>query len=407
MRVLLCPLSDRGYLYPAIAVGRELSGRGHEVHAIARATAAPALGFAGLPLLPAEDFGSQGALNVSHWIDHVPAQYTTVLRAARQVRPDVLVTSVLCLGSLLAAEVLDVPVVVLGFAAHIWNYRCGAEAESASPLGIPAGRAGISREMLRLYGEAREHIGLAPRTARGDHEPYLGTVTLLRGHPELEYPGAVLPDRVHHVGPCTWEPPAEPGWVAEVEQHLDRVGKPVVYVHLGRTFGGVSPWARLNAVFAAGAFQALVEQGRSAEPAPDPKADILLVRTPWMGPLIERGEMVLTSGTSAPVLNALLRGRPLGVSPNGSEQPLLAQACIRAGVAVHIPPVVSGNPAAVLHNMRDDMQLRRRAARLGRALADLGGSARAADFVEGVVGGRHLAGHPPADRTPNQVAARG
>lgn len=316
-------------------------------------------------------------------------------------------TSVLCLGSLLAAEVLDVPVVVLGFAAHIWNYRGGAEAESASPFGIPAGRAGISREMLRLYRAAREHIGLPPRATRPGYEPYLGTVTLLRGHPELEYPGAVLPDRVHHVGPCAWEPPAEPGWLAEVEQHLDRVGKPVVYVHLGRTFGGVSPWRRLNAMFASGAFQALVEQGRSTEPAPDPNADLLLVRIPWMGPLIERSEMVLTSGTSAPVLNALLHGRPLGVSPNGSEQPLLGQACVRAGVAVHIPPVVDGASAEVLHHIRDDRQIRQRAAGLGRALAELGGSARAADFVEDVAGGGYPATHPPADRTPDHVAVPG
>lgn len=71
--MLLCPLSDRGYLYPAIGVGRELSGRGHEVHAIARATAAPALEYADLPLLLAEDFGGHGALNVSHSITCPPS----------------------------------------------------------------------------------------------------------------------------------------------------------------------------------------------------------------------------------------------------------------------------------------------------------------------------------------------
>jgi UDP:flavonoid glycosyltransferase YjiC (YdhE family) len=384
MRVLLCPLSDRGYLYPALAVGRELSRRRHTVHVLARATAAPALVAAELPLLPAEHYGGQGMFSVSHWADDVPGQYTAVLRAARQLRPDVLVTSVLCLGSLLAAEVLDVPVVVLGFAAHIWNYRGGAGGEPASPLGLPVGRAWITREMLRLYGAARQRTGLAPRPTPFGDEPYLGDLTLLRGHPKLEYPGAVLPDRVHNVGPCAWEPPADPGWLAELDQHLDRVGKPVTYVHLGRVFGGVDPWPRLNAMFTGGAFQAVVERGRSTAPAPDPSADILLVRLPWMGPLIERSELVLSSGTSAPVLNALLRGRPLGVSPQGSEQPLLAQACVRAGVAVHIPPAIPRNPAAVLHTLRDDAVLHRRVARLGRELAAAGGSARAADLVEQV-----------------------
>lgn len=394
MKVLLCPLSDRGYLYPAIGVGRELSGRGHEVHGVARATAAPAFTLAGLPMLSAEDLGAEGAFNVSHWVDHVPAQYAAVLRAARQIRPDVLVTSVLCLGPLLAAEVLDVPVVVLGFAAHIFNYRRGGHGGSA-PVGIPAGRAGISREMLRRYDEARERIGLARRPASGGHEPYLGTVTLLRGHPELEEPRSVLPERVHHVGPCAWEPPAELGWVAELQTHLDQVGKPIVYVHLGRTFGGVSLWGSLNAMFTGGAFQAVVEQGRSTQPAPDPNADILLVRLPWMGPLIERSELVITNATSAPVLNALIRGRPLGVSPNGSEQPLLAQACIRAGVAVHIGSDLPGDATGVLTAIHDSWQLHQRATSLGQKLTALGGSARAADFVEDLAGaGPALTGRP-------------
>lgn len=56
-----------------------------------------------------------------------------------------------------------------------------------------------------------------------------------------------------------------------------------------------------------------------------------------MGPLIDLADMVLTSGTSAPVLAALVRGRPLAASPNGSEQPLLTGACMRAGVGVHLP----------------------------------------------------------------------
>ena len=384
MKVLLCPLSDRGYLYPSIAVGRELAGRGHEVHVLARATAAPAVAAAGLPALSAEDFGGTGAFSVSHWVDAAPAQYLAVLRAGRHLPADVLVTSVLSLGAVLAAETLDIPVVVLGFAAHIWDYRSGADAEPTSPLGIPAGRAFISRETLRLYTEAREGLRLPALSVTPGEEPYLGTVTLLRGHPDLEYPGAVLPERVRHVGPCAWEPPADPGWLAELQGHVDRIGKPMVYVHLGRVFGGTSPWDRLNAMFTGGAFQALVEQGRSTEPAPDPRADLLVVRVPWMGPLIERSVLVLTSGTSAPVLNALLRSRPLGVSPNGSEQPLLAEACRRAGVAVHIPPGVSDDPAGVLHAMREDQNLHQRVRRLGQALAASDSCARAADAVEDV-----------------------
>ncbi|MGW2548204.1 hypothetical protein ACWC5I_46955, partial [Kitasatospora sp. NPDC001574] len=40
MNILLCPLSDGGYLYPALAAGRELRRRGHRVGVLGRAGAA-------------------------------------------------------------------------------------------------------------------------------------------------------------------------------------------------------------------------------------------------------------------------------------------------------------------------------------------------------------------------------
>jgi UDP:flavonoid glycosyltransferase YjiC (YdhE family) len=389
VKILMCPMSDRGYLFPAIAVGRELRLRHHDVQVLARSNAAAALRIAGLPMLPAEEFGGVGAFSVSHWMDNVPQQYTVVLRAARAVGADVLVTSVLCLGPLLVAEMLDLPVVVLGFATHIWNYAAGAEDEPQNPSGIPAGRAWITRELMRRLELARDQVGLAAHPTAVDDQPLLGTVTLLRGDPELEYPGAVLPARAHHVGPCAWEPPADPGWLGEILARLDEVGKPVVYVHLGRVFGGTSSWSRLNATFTAGPFQAVIEQGRSTDPRPAPEADILLIRTPWMGPLIDRARLVLTSGTSAPVLNALLRARPLGMSPNGSEQPILTEACLRAGVAVHIPEHTA-NPVADLHAIHDDPALHHRADYFARRLSATDGAARAAGFVESAVS-RHPA----------------
>jgi UDP:flavonoid glycosyltransferase YjiC (YdhE family) len=238
---------------------------------------------------------------------------------------------------------------------------------------------------MRLYAAVREQAGLALRGARED--PLLGDAFLLRGDPALEYPGAVLPDRVHHVGPLAWEPAADRAEVEAIEAHLRRSGKPVVYVHLGRFFGGTDQWPALNAAFADGPFQGVVEQGRSTDPRPDPGADILLVRKRWMGPLIDRAGLVLTSGTSAPVLAALLRGRPLGVSPNGSEQPLLAGACVRAGVAVRIPGVPTPEPSALLASAWRDHGLRMRAGAFGRRLAAVHSAARAADVIERVAYG--------------------
>jgi UDP:flavonoid glycosyltransferase YjiC (YdhE family) len=382
VNVLLCPLSDAGYLYPAIAVGRELRRRGNAVWVLGRAAAAPVAAHARLPFIAAEDCGGHRGFSVVRWRDGGPAQYRAALRAARLVRADAVLTSVLCHGALLAAEALDLPAVVLGLATHLWSYPAGGDGEPQ----LGTSRDERSRQTLRLYAVLRAEVGLAPRRDPWPQRPLFGEALLLRGDPALEYPGAVLPERVRHVGPLAWEPTADRAAVAEVLAHLDRVGKPVVYVHLGRFFGGRTHWPRLNATFTGGPFQAVVERGRSNDPQPAPGADILLVRKPWLGPLIERAGLVLSSGTSAPVLAALLRGRPLGLSPNGSEQPVLTAACVRAGVGVRLPDAAGPQPAAALWSAWHDRGLHDRARELGGRLAATGSAARAADAVERAAG---------------------
>lgn len=184
MKVLLCPLNDPGYLYPALAVGAELRRRAHTVHVLAGPRGAPTATEAGLETLAVED---ATALSVSHWTVRGPEQYTEVARAVRQTRPDVLVTSVLCHGALVAAEAADLPVVVLGLAAHLWPYRSGTDAADAHD------RTWRLTETLKHYGAVREAAGLAPRHDRFPDTPLLGAAFLLRGHPALEPPGAELP----------------------------------------------------------------------------------------------------------------------------------------------------------------------------------------------------------------------
>ncbi|WP_063764290.1 glycosyltransferase [Kitasatospora purpeofusca] len=393
MNILLCPLSDGGYLYPTLAVGRELRRRGHRVSVLGRATAAPFAAEAGLPFAAAEEFGGERAFSAARWGVMGLGQYRATVRAARQARADLLVTSVLCNGALLAAETLDVPVVVIGLSIHLWTYRSGGEGEPQ----YGRSRENRTLETMALYDATREEAGLSARPSRWpratvaaaaaggpEDSPLLGDALLLRGDPELEHPGAELPPRVHQVGPLSWEPAADPGELAAVDAALARSGKPVVYVHLGRFFGGGTPWPRLNATFTGGRYQAVVEQGRTAEPCPAPDADILLVRKPWLGPLVDRAGLVLTAGTSAPVLGALLRGRPLGVTPNGSEQPVLAGALLRAGAAVHLPRTGEPDQAGLVDAAWRDHRLRSHAQRLGRRLADAAadGPRRAADLVE-------------------------
>ncbi|MGW1963733.1 glycosyltransferase [Streptomyces sp. NPDC001935] len=369
MNVLLCPLGDPGYLYPALAVGRELRRRSHTVHVLAGPRAAPVVSEAGLDLSAATD---DAALSVAHWSVRGSEQYTEVSRAVRRLRPDVLLTSVLNHGALVAAEAAGLPVVVLGLAAHLWPYRSGG----AGPADTHD-RTWRLTETLKRYRALREGAGLAPRHDRHSDTPLLGASFLLRGHPVLEPTDAELPPVVRHVGPCWWEP--EP---PSAEPLPD--SKPLAYVHLGRTFGGASLWPRLNAAFTRGTYRAVVELGRSGAPEAAADADLIVGRRPWMGRLVERADLVLTNATSAPVLAALLHGKPLLVAPNGSEQQVLAAACLRAGVARRLPEpgTAAADLRAAIEETAHDVQLRARAEEIGAELTDGKSETRAADAVE-------------------------
>lgn len=372
MKVLLCPLDDPGYLYPALAVGRELRRRAHTVHVLAGPGAVATAATADLDVSAVPD---PTTLSVTHWTVRGPEQYTTVARAVRRLRPDVLVTSVLHHGALVAAEAAGLPVVVLGLTAHLWPYRDGG----AGPADAHD-RTWRLTETLKHYEAVREAAGLAPRRDRFPDTPLLGTAFLLRGHPLLEPDDAELPSAVRHVGPCWWEP--EPAEAEEVE--VPPAAKVLAYVHLGRTFGGTSLWPRLNTAFTSGSYRAVVELGRSGAPEAAPDADLIVGRRPWMGPLVRQADLVLTNATSAPVLGALLHGKPLLVAPNGSEQQVLAAACLRAGVAHRLPEpgASAADLRAAVERTAHDPLLRSRAEEIGGLLADGKSEARAADAVE-------------------------
>ena len=61
MKVLLCPLSEPGYLYPALAIGRELRRGGDTVEVLGSPAASPAAAAAGLPLLDPAPTGFRAA----------------------------------------------------------------------------------------------------------------------------------------------------------------------------------------------------------------------------------------------------------------------------------------------------------------------------------------------------------
>ncbi|MFF0292762.1 glycosyltransferase [Kitasatospora sp. NPDC004614] len=378
MRVLLCPLSDPGFLYPVVAVGVELRNRGHDVTMIGRPAAADVASSARLDFLSSADYGATRSFNAAHWYQEGAEQYTAVRCAGKESRPDVLITSILCHGALLAAESLNIPVIVMGLAAYLWPYTAGGDAEPQ----LHDTREWRLKETFRHYSELRSELGLGPIRTGDLQSPLIGDQLLLRGHADLELPGAILPERVRNVGPCWWEPPPSQVDMEAVNRFLDSSDKPLLYVHLGRTFGrkGASP--DIARFFSNSPFRVAIEVGRN-----DPVAvadfegrDLLLVRKPWMTPIVKHADLVVSNATTSPVLCALLHKRPQLVSPVGGEQPVLAKACVRAGVAAPLP--TDSTPVSALEKALADSVMRSRVEALSAELCDIKSAAVAADIVE-------------------------
>jgi hypothetical protein len=67
MNILLCPMSDPGYLYPSLRVAIELRRRGHPVSLLGNDTAAAAARTAAVDLIPAGEVGDPVAFQARRW----------------------------------------------------------------------------------------------------------------------------------------------------------------------------------------------------------------------------------------------------------------------------------------------------------------------------------------------------
>jgi UDP:flavonoid glycosyltransferase YjiC (YdhE family) len=384
VKVLLCPMSQGGYLYPALAIGRMLAAGGDQVTLLGPPSTTCHAVAAGLSYVAAERHDGRFGFNVSRWFLDSIAQTSNIMRVARELQPDAVVASALGPGALLAGELLDLPVFVIGFATHILNYRTSGQ-ESPDRL---AERQWRSSTLLDAYRKARERQGLPPRHDRVAESPLYGAGLLLRGCASLQCPGAELPAQVHQVGPCLWEPDTPVAELSEVTALLRRNGKRVVYVHLGRNFDGVSLWPMLNELFADSKFQAVVELGRSSDAHPDPEASITMVHKPWMQSLVALSDLVITGGTTSPVTAALWAARPLLLAPGGSEQLVLTDSCVQAGVGHRHSRSLDGRDERSLLTATGSSAFAERATALSAELRGMPGPRGAASLIRTVVSGR-------------------
>jgi MGT family glycosyltransferase len=216
MRFLVAAFGDPGHVFPAIALGRALSGRGHEVTVETWEERRAAVEGAGLGFAAAEEYRmfpppDPGSAEGAHAAEAARA----LLPLLEKMRPDVVVSDILTLAPALAAEVAGVPratliphiypVVASGlpfFAVGLQPPRTPLgravwrSGQRALNIGLEQGRDDLNRQRARLDLPPTErfHGGISPDLA------------LVGTFPQLEYPRR-WPAGVEVTGPMNFEVP--------------------------------------------------------------------------------------------------------------------------------------------------------------------------------------------------------
>jgi len=216
LRIFIGAFGDAGHAFPAIALGRQLRARGHDVALETWDRWREHVEASGMRFYPAPEY------QVFPTRERPLKPYEAVVRAVDETRPsvadfapDAAVNDVLTLAPALAAELERIPLATLvphfypPTPASLPPYGIGAM-PGRGPLGrgmwralTRATNAGVERGRREL-NETRRRVGLP-----GLDRPYGGIsneLCIVGTFPQLEYPRR-WPAGVHVTGPLIWQPP--------------------------------------------------------------------------------------------------------------------------------------------------------------------------------------------------------
>jgi MGT family glycosyltransferase len=384
MKYLFCPLASPGYVFPAIAIARELTKRGHEVAFVTDPEYGEILAQEGFSRIPrgAQDGPS---FQVPYWFKPlaVAMQFRHIEYAMGVFRPDVLVASILTLGPLFARELFGIPCAVIGLLPYLWP-----TADDSEPLETEAQlrRRWRYGETLGAFNNARElfKIPLIRRDTDAAASPFLGDLFLQRSIPGLGPDPGSLPDRVHLVGSCLWEPAQEDHALTAWLEHAHASRQPLLYVQQARSFGGPAFWPTLVERFAEEPMWIAASANRMDMAVGELPARWLVQPHVAQGAVLARARAMIASGTTTAALGALSHGVPSLLISSGSEQPDVGELLGNAGAALHLPAeaLTAERLRHLVTELCESESLRARAGSFQEAIRSLDGPRLAADLLE-------------------------
>ncbi|MEA2682257.1 MAG: hypothetical protein QOK05_585 [Chloroflexota bacterium] len=387
-RILIVLIPGSGHLNPMVAFAKALTARGHEVRVASTRAFGGAIAAAGLEAVAVGDdwdgrepaIGTPGApatpVDQLNWLVGMTATPTAEGIAALAVewRPDLIIRDNLSFGGWLAGDELRIPVVVFGI---------------SSPMPTFVAQMLVGDKLA----SARATRGLPP-------DPDLMT---LQGLSMLDTTPPSLADDVAAFVPNR-RPlrPVQAAAAAEAETPawLDELGaRPLVYVTLGTVLShNVLVFRKVAEAVAEMDVDVVMTIGINGDPAAlgQLPANVRVARYIDQDLLLARASAVVCHAGRGTVYGSLSAGLPLCLVPLGTDQPLVALACEKAGVAaVCATTTAQMGPVAAPLAVPEDLEVELLRAGIERALNDPALRSRA----------RELSAEIAAMPSPDDVAA--
>ncbi len=419
-RFLLTTMPFTGHVAPMTAIARHLVQRGHDVRFYTGPRFRARVEASGARLVPwqvAPDFdendmtatfprlvGKKGMrqllVNVVDCFIGTAAAQVADLTAEWEREPwDVLAADETSIGAVLFSERSRMP----------WATVALLPLNLPGPAGPPSGmglRPGtnpvtrvrdaalrravplISRSLVHAIGEAERAVGMAPSGLTMDRLVFSQTLIVASGSPLLDYGRTDRPEHLRFVGELAAQTAPSPGELPEWWRDLD--GRRVVLVTQGTQ--NIDPDDLLRPALAALAGRDLLVvattgvAGRDTLPIPVPSNTRVIGFAPF-GALLPRVDIAITNGGWGGTLAALGEGIPLVVAGGDLDKPEVAARVAHSGAGVNLR---TGTPkaaavAAGVDRVLGEPAIAAAAGRVAAQLRSLGGPARAAELLEGML----------------------
>jgi len=397
MRFLVAAFGDPGHVFPAIALGRALRGRGHEVTIETWEERREAVEGAGLGFAAAEEYRMFPPPDPdSPEGSHAAEAAKALLPLLEEMQPHAVVSDILTLAPTLAAEKAGVPLATL--IPHIYPvvepglpfFAVGLQpprtpvgravwktGQRALNIGLEHGRRDLNRQRARLdlAPVERFHGGISPDLA------------LVGTFPHLEYPRH-WPAGVEITGPMTFEIP-------HPEIELPAGDEPLVLIAPSTAHDSGNHLVRT-------ALEALAEEpvrvvattNRVVPQSPiEVPSNAILVDWLSYSQLMPAASLVISHGGHGTVARALGAGTPVLICPIVGDMSETAMRVSWAGCGLSIPWRLC-QPAPLrwaTRHLLKDRSFAREAEDLAAWAREHDGAERGAELVETLARSRLVA----------------